>query len=151
MTGKITLVVRRTIRATPERLFEAWTEPTQLVKWWGPRPITCAEAQVDLRVGGAYRIANRLPDESLLWISGEFEAVDRPHRLVYTWRVETQPSVLERVTVQFEPSGDATEVIVMHQRIPDEATRKQHHSGWEGCLDGLANYAERVATAGSSE
>jgi uncharacterized protein YndB with AHSA1/START domain len=66
----ITLVVRRTIRATPERLFEAWTEPAQLRRWWGPQDVECLDAQVDLRVGGQYRIANRFPDGRIVWIAG---------------------------------------------------------------------------------
>jgi uncharacterized protein YndB with AHSA1/START domain len=95
---------------------------------------------VDLRVGGSYRIANQMPDGTVLWIVGEFEVVDPPHKLVYSWRAGPQPVDSERVTVQFEPRGDATEVIVTHERIPNAATRDQHQAGWDGCLDGLANY-----------
>jgi Activator of Hsp90 ATPase homolog 1-like protein len=49
---------------------------------------------------------------------------------------------VERVTVQFEPRGDQTEVIVTHQLIPNETLRDMHQQGWIGCLDGLANYLE---------
>jgi uncharacterized protein YndB with AHSA1/START domain len=136
----IKLVVRRTIQATAEELFAAWTEPEQLKKWWGPHPVTCAGAEIDLRAGGAYRIANRLPDGTLLWIFGEFEVVDPPFRLVYTWRIDPNSRASERVSVQFEPRGDATEVIVVHERIPNPATRLRHEQGWVGCLDGLARY-----------
>src|SRR5262249_59801756 len=86
----ITLVVRKTIRATPERLFDAWTQPTQLRQWWGPDDAECADAQVDLRVGGQYRIANRFRDGRVVWITGEFEVIGPPQRLDYTWRVEPQ-------------------------------------------------------------
>lgn len=140
MTASIALVVRRTIRASAERVFEAWTEPELLRRWWGPRPVTCSDASVDLRVGGAYRIGNRLPDGSVLFISGVFEVVERPVRLTYTWLVEgkdapdAQPS---RVTVRFEAHGESTEVIVVHERIDTEATRADHEHGWNGCLEGL--------------
>ncbi len=59
------LVVRRTIKAGPERVFEAWTRPELLLAWWGPRPVRCSGAEVDLRVGGRYRIDNQLPDGAL--------------------------------------------------------------------------------------
>jgi uncharacterized protein YndB with AHSA1/START domain len=139
MTGGIALVTRRTIRAAPERLFDAWTEPAQLLAWWGPRPVTCESAEVELRVGGRYRIANKLPGGALFVIQGEFEIVERPHRLVYTWHAgeDTQ----SRVTVRFEPRGGATEVIVVHEQIPDELLRDSHEAGWIGCLDGLERYA----------
>ncbi|HEX3596863.1 MAG TPA: SRPBCC domain-containing protein [Polyangiaceae bacterium] len=138
MSDGITLVTRRTIRASAERLFAAWTEPEQLRAWWGPRPVTCSGAEIDLRVGGRYRIANALPDGTTFVIEGQFLVVEAPHRLVYTWRAgEDQTS---RVTVRFEPRDDATEVIVVHEQIPDERLRDSHDGGWQGCLDGLERY-----------
>jgi uncharacterized protein YndB with AHSA1/START domain len=136
----VALVVRRLIRATPERLFDAWTDPTQLVRWWGPAGIVCTDADCDARSGGAYRIVNRLPDGSLLCISGVFEIVERPSRLVFSWGVEGGQARTERVTVQFASKGTETEVIVTHERIADELTRERHASGWDGCLAGLARY-----------
>jgi uncharacterized protein YndB with AHSA1/START domain len=61
-----------------------------------------------------------------------------PERLVYSWRVEGDEGPVERVTVQFEPRGDATEIVVVHERILDLATQRGHEAGWHGCLDGLA-------------
>jgi uncharacterized protein YndB with AHSA1/START domain len=138
MSADLTLMVRRTIRAPVERVFAAWTEPEQLRRWWGPKDVTCPEAEVDLRVGGRYRIANRMPDGSLLNIVGEFEKVDPPRELVYSWSHEDAPGPPMRVTVRFEPRADATEVIVLHERLADENSRKLHADGWDGCLDGLA-------------
>lgn len=138
--ANVTLVVRRTIHARPEEVFAAWTEPVQLKRWWGPRPVICVDAEVDLRVGGHYRIANQFPDGTLLWISGEFEVVDPPYRLVYSWRVGSDPQYSERVTVKFEPQGDATEVTVVHECILNATARDRHQAGWSGCLDGLYTY-----------
>lgn len=142
--GVATLIVRRMIRATPERLFAAWTDPRQLVQWWGPEGVSCPAAEVDLRPGGCYRIANRLPDGRELWISGQFELIEPPHRLVYTWYVESVSAATERVDIRFEAREGATEVIVTHERIATEAARTSHERGWAGCLDGLARFAERA-------
>ncbi len=141
MTSQITLLVRRTIKADVRRVFEAWTKPEHLIKWWGPRPVTCSSAEVDLRVGGAYRIANLLPDGNTLFIFGQFEVVEPPSRLVYTWHIELKnapPPQVSRMTVRFEPQGTATEVIVLHEHIDSEATSADHEHGWNGCLDNLA-------------
>jgi uncharacterized protein YndB with AHSA1/START domain len=138
MTDGIALVARRTIRASASRLFDAWTQPDKLRVWWGPRPVTCSGAEVDLRVGGRYRIHNLLPDGSTLVVEGEFQVVEPPHRLVYTWRAGADQA--SRVTVRFEPRNEATEVIVVHEQIPDEAIRESHVAGWTGCLDGLEGY-----------
>jgi uncharacterized protein YndB with AHSA1/START domain len=140
------LEVRRTIYAPVRQVFEAWTQPVHLKRWWGPRPVICIHAEIDLRVNGNYRIANQFPDGSVVWILGKFEVVEPPRKLVYTWRTNPEPALLERVTVQFNASGDATDVVVRHERIPDAATRDKHEHGWEGCLDELASYMNREAT-----
>lgn len=136
----VSLVVRRTIQASVERVFEAWTRPAHLKKWWGPGPVTCPDAEIDLRVGGRYRIANQYPDGNVVWIVGEFELVEPPRKLVYTWRLEPDSQTSERVTVRFDPRESATEVIIVHEHIPNSATRDTHEQGWHGCLDGLAGY-----------
>ena len=140
MSEGVVLVVRRTIRATAERIFAAWTQPEQLMAWWGPRPVICAGAEVDLRIGGHYRIVNALPDGTSVTISGEFREIEPPSKLVYTWRTSSSLEESSLVTVRFEQRGDATEVTVVHDQIPSEAIRESHQLGWNGCLDGLALY-----------
>ncbi len=140
MSGSVHLVVRRTINASPQKLFEAWTQPEQLQGWWGPRSARCAGVELDLRVGGAYRITHEFEDGRTVWIEGEFQVISPPSKLVYTWRVrpsEVDSADPEVVTVRFEPKGDGAEVIVIHERIVDESVRTKHAQGWDDCLDGL--------------
>jgi uncharacterized protein YndB with AHSA1/START domain len=137
MSAGVVLVVRRTIRASAETLFEAWTRPEHLRVWWGPRPVTCSDAEVDLRVGGRFRIVNALPDGKTVTIDGEFQEIKPPHKLVYTWRMGHEHEASSLVTVRFEARGEATEVVVVHENIPNAAVRDSHATGWEGCLDGL--------------
>ena len=138
--GDLTLVVRRHVRASPQALFDAWTRPELLIRWWGPQGVTCPEAEVDLRPGGRYAIANETPSGTL-WIRGEFLVIEAPNRLVYTWRVGDDGPNDQRVTVRFEPREDGTEVIVLHEHIADQATADDHEAGWQGCLEGLAVWA----------
>jgi uncharacterized protein YndB with AHSA1/START domain len=134
------LEIRRVIAASQERLFAAWTTPDLLVRWWGPTGVHCTAAEVDLRVGGAYRIANRMPDGSTTWITGEFEQVDPPRALVYSWRIGDEP--VSRVRIELVAlAARSTEVIVRHERIASTAARDGHERGWHGCLDGLAAWA----------
>jgi glutathione S-transferase len=136
MSGSIVLVVRRTIAAPPEVLFDAWTIAERLTSWWGPRPVTCAAATIDARVGGAYRIENRVPDGSIVVIEGTFTKVERPDVLAFTWSVGGAEH--SHVTVRFERRGEATEVVILHEKIGSETIRDSHEAGWQGCLDGLA-------------
>jgi len=137
MASGIALVARRTIRASVQRVFEAWTQPEHLRVWWGPRPVTCSDAEVDLRAGGRFRIVNALPDGNAVTIHGEFRVVEPPRRLVYTWRMDDGSLESSLVTVTFEPKDGGTEVVVVHEDIPTEPVRESHESGWRGCLDGL--------------
>jgi uncharacterized protein YndB with AHSA1/START domain len=138
----LSLVARRLVHASAERLFADWTEAERLVRWWGPRGVRCTGAEIDLRIGGRYRIGNRFADGREVAITGVFERIDAPRCLVFSWRLEPGPDLAERVTVRFEPRGEATEIVVLHERIPSQVTRASHEAGWQGCLDGLARYAE---------
>ena len=140
--GELSLISRRTIAAPPETLFAAWTEPRHLVRWWGPKDVECTAAEVDLQVGGRYRLANRFPDGTVIWIAGSFELIEPPRRLVYTWAHEpfADETLHTRVTVRFDPKPEGTEIIIIHQRFTDEAVRDAHSAGWTGCLDGLCRH-----------
>ena len=131
------LNLRRVIRAPREAVFAAWTEPELLKRWWGPGPVTCPEAHVDLREGGAYRLANREPDGKIVWISGTFERVRAPEELVYTWRVGEADDEPTLVRVKFLPHAEGTELLLTHERFAVEAVRDMHLQGWGGCIDKL--------------
>jgi uncharacterized protein YndB with AHSA1/START domain len=138
------LTIRRVVAAGVERVFAAWTTPELLRAWWGPAGVTCVGAELDLRVGGAYRIGNQLPDGSVVWIEGTFDEVAPPRRLVYSWRIGDEP--VSRVTVEFvavNGSGRAgCEVTLTHERIHSVDARDDHARGWAGCLDGLGRWAD---------
>jgi uncharacterized protein YndB with AHSA1/START domain len=135
------VVVRRVIAAPPATVFEWWTRPEHLLRWWGPRPVVCDRAEVDLRVGGLYRLCNRLADGAELWIEGRFESIDRPHHLVYSWQAGTRAAI-ERVQVDFlAVPRENTEVVVTHERIGDPAVARSHERGWSGCLESLAGFS----------
>lgn len=134
------LYLQRLVPASPDRVFDAWTNPGEVQKWWGPVGVRCLSTEIDLRVGGHYRIANELPDGSVLWIAGEYEAIERPRLLIYTWTVETKSPSRERVTVRFEDHEQGTNLILEHERIETTALRDQHQQGWHDCVDGLVEY-----------
>ena len=131
------LTINRIIRAPRERVFAAWTDPEALKQWWGPGPVVCPEAHVDLREGGAYRIANRQEDGSITWIEGTFERVRAPEELVYTWNVSILSGGPTLVRVRFLPHPSGTEIVLTHERFAVEAVRDMHGEGWNGCLDKL--------------
>ena len=132
----LTLNLSRTFDAPRDRVFRAWTDPRLLEKWWGPPGFTCPSAQVDLRVGGAYRLAMTPPQGQTFYLAGTFREVTPPERLVYTWQWEDDAEGTGEtlVIVEFKDLGPRTEVTLTHERFPDTAAVARHTDGWNGCL-----------------
>ena len=137
MPLNIPLTLSRVIPAPRDRVFAAWTVPELLMQWWGPGPVTCPQAEVDLREGGGYRLANLELDGSITWISGQFERVQPPEELIYTWNVSILPDEATRVRVQFLTHGTGTEILLTHERFAAEPVRDMHLMGWNACIDKL--------------
>jgi uncharacterized protein YndB with AHSA1/START domain len=119
-------------------VFDAWTKPEHLNQWSAPEGMA-VEAEVDLRVGGRYRLRMKSPDGEIFTAVGEYREVDRPNRLVYTWGwEETGNNHYEtRVTVEFLERNGGTEVVLTHEFFPDADLASKHNEGWTSCLNRL--------------
>src|SRR5262245_41892495 len=90
--------LKRVLPAPPRVVFSAQVEPDLLARWWGPAGFSAPSIELDLRVGGSYRIAMQPPDVALFYLAGEFVAVEPPTTLAYTFRWEN-PDPDDRETV----------------------------------------------------
>ena len=138
--SKITLDLTRTFDTPREEVFRAWTEPEALKQWFAPSDaFSTPVAEVDLRVGGNYRIGMKPPDKDDLYIvGGTYQEIQPPEKLVFTLSWEQGVDVGETlVTVEFRDLGDSTEVVLSHERFPTEESRDKHAEGWNGCLERL--------------
>lgn len=144
LTNISDLRLSRVISASPDRVFDLWTRPEELKKWWGPDNVRCISAEVDLRVGGLYRIGNEMPDRTVVWISGRFQRIERPTLLQFSWSAEPGSKIAECVTVGFARHERGTLLTVVHSRIASQVLRDSHRQGWIGCLDGLDRYARML-------
>jgi len=140
------LQIRRRFAASRERVFRAWTDPEALKQWFAvAEGYTTPIAEVDLRVGGRYRLGMKPPDsDQILIVGGEYREIRPPERLVFTWSWEGAPSnePATLLTIEFREQGGATEVLLTHENFVDEAARDRHAGGWEGCLSGLTRLIE---------
>jgi uncharacterized protein YndB with AHSA1/START domain len=137
------LVVRRTLPAPPERVFAAWLRPESMARWLSP--FADAEATVDPRVGGAFRVVMRGMGQEIEH-TGEYREIDPPRRLVFTWVSPYTGSTPSLVTVELEPvaPGDRTELTLTHEHLPADQV-EDHRGGWERILGHLEAHLTRGA------
>lgn len=129
------VVVRRTISASPEMLFDAWLDPIALTQWMRPGSTYNVIANVDARVGGRYEIIMQV-ESGPVPHKGEYKTIDRPRRLAFTWESPHTGGRATLVTVDFAPRGDRTEVIITHEQLPEEKMQA-HTGGWTSALEKL--------------
>lgn len=138
------LEIRRVFEASRQQVFAAWTKPDLLKQWFRPgHGFSVPLAEVDLRVGGKYRLGMLPPDEEeIIAVSGEYKEIKPPEKLVFTWAWESDDPETEEtlVTVEFFDLGDKTEVVLTHERFSHPDVRDQHVAGWEACFTGLIDF-----------
>lgn len=127
------VVVRRTIAASPEDLFDAFLDPEALATWMRPGTIRSTVATVEPRVGGRYAITMQ-GESGPLPHTGVYRVIDRPKRLVFTWHSNATDQKETLVTVDFVKAGAGTEVVVTHEML-SESARGPHSSGWSRSLE----------------
>jgi uncharacterized protein YndB with AHSA1/START domain len=136
--------IERTFAASAEDVFDAWTSPEVMRRWfhcapdWGT-PV----AEVDLRVGGEVRVVMRQPDGTEAGARGEYAVIDRPHRLVMSWTFDDDPSNEQLMELFFSESEGSTTVLLVNSRISADERRRAQDWGWNGCLDELERILAR--------
>jgi uncharacterized protein YndB with AHSA1/START domain len=129
----------RVFDADREFVFKAFTDPDLIKQWFGPPGTECYIAEIDLRVGGRYHIEMHVPDGEDIKLNGVYKVVSPPTALEYTWQWD-EPDALETlVKVQFNPSGNGTEVTIEHTKFTNEESKEGHTQGWAGSLDRLGD------------
>ena len=125
----------RVLTAPPNRVWRAFTDPAALAAWFWPQQFAMS-VDTDARVDGRYRLAGHGPGMA---VDGEYLVIEPPSRLVFTWRWEGEPEQT-LVTLLLTPTATGTELTLVHDRFPDDATRDSHVKGWSDCLDRLPGW-----------
>lgn len=137
-TGPV-VQIRRRVKAGAEQIFDLWTQPELMVRWMSPFPgaVDC-KASCDLRPGGAFSLVMS-SEAAIREVSGVYEHIDRPRKLVFSWIGPLTNNMATLVTVELNPLGDETELVLTHERLPTLAIVEGHARGWGNILDHLAD------------
>ena len=135
--------VRRFLQARRERVFEAWTRPDLMARWFFPGENWSAAISSELRVGGRYEISMRDAEGGKHTQFGQYREIVPVSRLVFTWSCPELAVVDSVVTVELIDHGQRTELVLTHELPPDPKIRRGHEQGWQGCLGNLEKMLEK--------
>jgi uncharacterized protein YndB with AHSA1/START domain len=140
------LIVIRVLDASPETVFQAWTDPKQMARWWGPNCFTNPVCELDPRPGGAWRIVMRAPDGVEYECGGIYREVVPPERLVFSNNAFDHEGkvLLEGVTsVTFAAQGSKTKLTLETRMVGKVSYAAQMlagmEAGWNQSLDRLTD------------
>jgi uncharacterized protein YndB with AHSA1/START domain len=135
-----TITISRTVAASPDRVFAAWTDVAELAQWWWPQ-LADTTYDVDAQPGGRFRIHSAAIGVT---VTGVYSVVDPPRRLVFTWSwqdEEPEAVVEDTVVVTFEPEDGTTVVTVAHTstaHVPEGGAER----GWNDVMDRLVRFCD---------
>jgi uncharacterized protein YndB with AHSA1/START domain len=132
----------RRIAARPAIVFEALVTAEGIRSWWGPDDGPAISAEVDARVGGGFRVRFRTADGLEHECAGEFLEIERPERVVMSWRWIQNGRIDEhekvsRVEMRLRPIETGTELTLVHSGLSNEDSARAHESGWDGAAQKL--------------
>ena len=147
------LVITRDFDAPRDLVWKAWTEPGQIKEWLRMgEGMTIESVKADVRVGGRFRIQQKMDDGEFFTAAGTYLEVKPPERLVYTWDWEKDGSGTEfgeaegktsLITVEFLKRSKGTEFVMTHTRFATVESRDSHARGWGRAVESLAAFVEK--------
>ena len=139
------VVVRRVIAATREELFDAWLDEEGMREWMCPGETISSEVHLEPRVGGRLLIVMKTPTESYEH-TGEFQVIERPTKLAFTFRRPDFGDKTSIVTIEFSRISDQqTELKLTHELLPQDQIAERYESGWSRIMELLGNYVAAKA------
>lgn len=131
MNKDLKVELKRTVRASQRKCFEAWLNPETLKGFMVPsNGGTCPTVKVDARVGGSFLIVMKVGEKEIPH-SGEYKVINPHERIAFTWLSPHQKAAESLVTLDFERVDDQTTTLMLrHVGFETEGARSAHEGGW---------------------
>jgi uncharacterized protein YndB with AHSA1/START domain len=140
------LEITRVIKASRQQVFDAWTRPETIRRWFTPGTFRMAEAQIDARVNGQYRFAmdqaceGNQPNPGGSVVTGRYVRVNPYHVLAFTWKNSWATDEESLVTIELRDVDGGTEMKLTHERFLTAYSRDRHTTGWESVTTKLQEF-----------
>ncbi|OUR80369.1 hypothetical protein A9Q83_01330 [Alphaproteobacteria bacterium 46_93_T64] len=142
--GNDPIVVEGYFPASPERVFNAWTDPDIIIKWFGTAPNSLHSAKIDLHLGGVWEFIKSKDDAKTIGFEGQYQEIKPGEQLIYSWchvithaDGERDASPYSRVEVNFKAKGKGTYVQLIHSAVRSEDARLGIGGGWNASFGSL--------------
>jgi uncharacterized protein YndB with AHSA1/START domain len=143
---KLTVEMKRFIKAPRARVYAAWTDPGQLKQWFGPENVQTRELIADARVGGEFRWDLTNSEGEKMTCRGQYLELQPGKKIVFTWQLqddEDWKNHTSTVTVELSDRDEGTELRLIHEQLPNEQSRDAHNEGWNSALDKLEKFVTK--------
>ena len=137
--GKHRIIARRQMPAPREIVYQAWIDPEGMREWMCPGDVVSAEAVMDVRVGGSFRIIMKSKNQ-VHEHTGIYQIVEPSAKLAFTWSPIESPGEITLVTVEFIPHGDESELVITHERFTNPDLAQRYETGWGTIAKNFAAY-----------
>jgi uncharacterized protein YndB with AHSA1/START domain len=151
------LLLTRVLDAPRERVFKAWSDATEVAKWWGPKDFTNPVCEINCCIGGTMRIHMRSPDGTVYPMSGTYREVTAPERIVFiSAALDGDGKAIFQVlhTVTFAAEGAKTRLTLQAKLVKSTAAAapylKGQEAGWTQSLDRLDREVTGAAAKAST-
>jgi uncharacterized protein YndB with AHSA1/START domain len=145
-TEKLSVEIKRVIKAPRDRVYAAWTDPRQLKQWFGPESVQTNELIADARVGGKFRWDLTNSEGEPMTVHGEYRELQPGKKIVFTWQWEddeTWEDHISIVSVELYDREGGTELRLTHEQLPNKDSRDGHTRGWNSALDKLEKFLSK--------
>lgn len=138
-TAERTVILERLLAGSPDQVFKAWTDPEQLVKWFGPEGFVTSDVTADTHVGGRWGNTMTSPEGKRFVSSGEIRELVPSERLVIFDEGKGEPMLghATKITVTFAPSGSGTAMMLVHGVFKSVEMRDECVRGWTSTFNRL--------------
>jgi len=145
-TDHATFVIERSYEAAPSRVWRAWADPEEKLRWFGPRVLSKPEHELDFRVDGIERMTVQAPDGALYTFAARYRDIVEGERFVHTYEMYRDDARISVsvATVELEAAGTGTKLTMTEQGVfldgLDTPAEREH--GTRELLDTLATHLE---------
>ncbi len=146
MRGDLEVRQRRLLPASRQQVWDAWTRPDEMVRWFAPLGMRTVTVEADVRVGGAFRISMEVGGgmetfvpqrDGIVVATGVYMELVEPSTLAFSWGWEDFDEVSE-VRIELTGVGEQTELLLVHRQLTSVASQEFHDTGWSLTFDHLA-------------